>query len=198
MHTPSGLADSAINHIPKMHFQRQALTSTKMKSRRDCLGQQEFLCCNHSLSMQKPTSHKWKEEEEKGRCSREKQQLTLLEFMRKETLGRERTGKDQTGNELQGPFSIMALPEQSGPQNQADMYSESKIIDLINVCPSVGLRRCYGFLFFTLCFCCATTHQWVNMFLACESHINPQCLVAFPIKNSVGVIKMPFTFVISA
>lgn len=37
-----------------------------------------------------------------GRCPREKQELTLPEFVRKEMLGRERTGKDQTINDLQG------------------------------------------------------------------------------------------------
>ncbi|CAB1428028.1 unnamed protein product [Pleuronectes platessa] len=75
-----------------MHLQRQAHSSTKMKSRRDCLGRQEFTCCNCSLSIEKPISHKRKEEEEeeeRGRCSGDKQQLTRLEFMRKETLGRE-------------------------------------------------------------------------------------------------------------
>lgn len=173
-----------------MHFQCQALTSTKIKSRRDCLGQQEFLCCNCSLSTQKPISHNQKEEEEeKGRCSREKQQLTLSEFMRKETLGRERTDKDQRVDELQGPFlCFMTLPEQSELQNQPAMNTESKINDF-KICLAVSLWQSHMCFFFTMCFHFATTHQWVNMFLASESHLNPQCLVAFPLKNSVGLIN---------
>lgn len=39
-----------------------------------------------------------------GRCLWDTQELTLSEFMRKETLGRERTGKDQSLNDSQGPF----------------------------------------------------------------------------------------------
>ncbi len=47
-------------------------------------------------------SHFSQEKGEEEDVPGEKQELTLPEFMRKETLGRERTGKNQNHNDLQG------------------------------------------------------------------------------------------------
>lgn len=80
-------------------------TLTKMKSRKDCVSQQGFLCCNSSQSI---SNERKEEEAEKRRCPREKKELTLLEFMRKEMMGRERAGKDESFNGLQSFFGCVA------------------------------------------------------------------------------------------
>lgn len=76
-----------------------------MESRWDFLGHEEFLCCNRSCCMQKHISHKKKGGGARwGKCPGEQRELKLLEFMRKEALGRRGTCKDQALNDFQGFF----------------------------------------------------------------------------------------------
>ncbi len=98
----------------------------------------------------------------RGRCLREKPELTLSEFMRKETSGRERTGKDQSLNDLQGLFGDSRLCLNN--QNQASMNSESKNSDFkINLSPNQSVTFSYVHLLcYVLPICYNTTSQNVS------------------------------------
>lgn len=153
-----------------MHFHRQALARAEMKSRRDCLGQQEFLCCNHSLSMQKPISHKRKEEEEEeedapGR-SRSWHWRSSWERKRWEERG---LAKIRALMICRAFFCDLWLYlEVSELQNQGTV-KEGKVTSKY-VFPHS--HRCIFF---------ATTRD--DMCLICESCLNPWCPVAFPMKT---------------
>lgn len=80
--------------FPRYAFTLERMLALRWNPARDCLVQHAFLCCNSFCEHAKAYFSQDKVETGRsGRCSREKRELTLLEFMRKEMLGKEKMAK---------------------------------------------------------------------------------------------------------